>query len=75
MSDVVDRAAKAIHEAMDITDGLDSTAAETYARAAIEAIEPTDEMEQAFMAQGYKRMNFKLQFKAAMKAALGKVDA
>ena len=45
MSEMVERVARAIHDAMDITDSLDATAAETYARAAIEAMrEPTEDM-------------------------------
>lgn len=45
MSEMVERVAKAILETMDLTDGLDGTAAENYARAAIEAMrEPTEAM-------------------------------
>lgn len=49
MTEMIDRVAKAIFEAMDVTDGLDSSAAERYARAAIEAMrEPTDAQITAF---------------------------
>lgn len=45
---MLEKVAAAIYEAMDLTDGLDTTAAETYARAAIEAMrEPDDEMVEA----------------------------
>jgi len=45
MSEMIERVAKAIYEAMDLSDGLDGTAAKTYARAAIEAMrEPTEAM-------------------------------
>lgn len=45
MSEMIDRVAKAIYEAMDLSDGLDGTAAKTYARAAIEAMrEPSEAM-------------------------------
>lgn len=37
-SSLVDRVAKAIYDAMDITDSLDGTSAERYARAATEAM-------------------------------------
>ena len=48
MSEMIERVAKAIHDAMDITDGLDGTAAERYARAAIEAMrQPTSQMQRA----------------------------
>jgi hypothetical protein len=38
---MVERVARAIHNAMDIADGLDGTVAEKYARAAIAEIEQT----------------------------------
>ena len=42
---MLEKVAAAIYEAMDLTDGLDTTAAETYARAAMAAMrEPTKEM-------------------------------
>lgn len=45
---MIERVARAIFDAMDITDGLDTTAAKRYARAAIEAMrEPTDDMARA----------------------------
>lgn len=43
--EMVKRVARAIHAAMDLTDGLDAEAAEVYARAAIAAMrEPTEKM-------------------------------
>lgn len=40
---MIERVARAIHETMDLTDGLDIEAAKGYARAAIEAMrEPTE---------------------------------
>ncbi len=45
MGEMIDRVAKAIYDAMDIADGLNMTAAETYASAAIAAMrQPTDAM-------------------------------
>jgi hypothetical protein len=45
MGEMIDRVAKAIYDAMDIADGLNMTAAETYASAAIAAMrEPTSQM-------------------------------
>lgn len=66
MSEMIQRVADAVANAS-ATNERDF---ELIARAAIEAIEPTEEMERAFKAQGYKRMNFKLQFKAALVEAL-----
>jgi hypothetical protein len=43
MSEMIERVAKAILEAMDLTDGLDAESATVYARAAIEAMRITDE--------------------------------
>lgn len=46
--DMIEKVAKAIFDAMDVTDGLDSSSADRYARAAIEAMrEPTQEMVEA----------------------------
>lgn len=43
--EMVERVARAIFAAMDLTDGLDAEAAEVYARAAIAAMrEPTEAM-------------------------------
>jgi hypothetical protein len=77
MSEMVDRVARAIIAGFDeVTEPDERADCLKLARAAIEAMrEPTEEMERAFMLQGTKRMNFKLQFKAAIAAALGKVDA
>jgi len=45
VSEMIERVARAIFEAMDVSDGLDGISAERYARAAIEAImEPTQAM-------------------------------
>jgi hypothetical protein len=53
MGEMVERVTKAIHEAMDVTDGLDVAAAERYARAAIEAMrEPNDLMCEAGYSAG-----------------------
>lgn len=44
--DMIEKVAKAIFDAMDVTDGLDAAAAERYARTAIEAMrEPTPRMQ------------------------------
>jgi hypothetical protein len=48
MSEMIERVAKAIFDTMDVTDGLDGSAAERYARAAIEAMrESTQAMDDA----------------------------
>jgi hypothetical protein len=53
MTEMIERVAKAILDAMDITDGLDASAADRYARAAIEAMrEPTDQMCEAGYSAG-----------------------
>lgn len=43
MSEMIERVAMAILGAMDLTDGLDAISADTYARAAIEAMREPDE--------------------------------
>ncbi len=53
MSEMIDRVAQAIFNTMDITDGLDGSAAERYARAAIEAMRPEFEaIADAYSPQG-----------------------
>lgn len=48
MTSMLSKVAKAIFDAMDVTDGLDGTSAERYALAAIVAMrEPTDVMIEA----------------------------
>lgn len=54
MTDMVERVSKAIFDAMDVADGLDGSAAERYALAAIEAMrEPTDVMTEAGAVESY----------------------
>jgi hypothetical protein len=44
-NEMIERVAKAILDAMDLTDGLDGTAARTYAEACIKAMrEPTEKI-------------------------------
>jgi hypothetical protein len=75
MSEMTERVAKAIFDAMDITDGLDWTSAERYARAAIEAMrEPTvDMIDAAASVDRYAEPGD--EWGAMIDAALGKVDA
>lgn len=71
---MVERVARAICESekMNPDDALGGWKHWTEAaRAAIEAMrEPTEDMERSFVLQGTKRTNFKLQFNAAIDAAL-----
>lgn len=75
MSEMVERVANAIFNAMDATDGLYGTAAEKYARAAIEAMrEPTTPMIDASVAIDRYACPSE-EWRAMIDAALGRVDA
>lgn len=68
---MVEKVALAIYEAMDITDGLDMSSANTYARGALSAMrEPDDAMRSVFIEADWKEWPAESTFVVAIDKAL-----